>query len=527
MSPPARTAAFCVRGGAVAASFLAALSSAGAQTVAKVDLLPPSSLVAGDPSLVAASPTARGAATLRAAVFSDYAHAPLRLVTPSQRIETIVEQQFWLHGALSYSLYQRWLFGLRVPALLAQTGVAEPFAAELPAASAAAALGDPELVVRGRLLGPANGFALGIGTSVTLPLATRPYAGAPATTIRPFLAAGHQDNSSFSAFQVGYVLRSAQTLPGQLPTRAGPALTLAAAAGVMLDRARSTRLGPEISASTATSHGAKLLDPRSTVGELLVHLQHRLQGGPFEIGIAAGTSVGQAPGAADFRAILSLSWSPEEPMPPPDADEDSVPDETDMCPALVGEPSNDPLMQGCPALPSDADGDGIPDTLDACPRTIGEVHLQRKLHGCPETKPAPASVVEQPPPKATLEETQISISEQILFETGNAVLRGESWNLLEQVARILRDHPEIEACEVAGHTDDTGTPEQNLQLSRARASSVVDFLAQRGVARERLSSQGYGQTRPVADNASEIGRSRNRRVEFSITRRRPARATKP
>ncbi len=71
---------------------------------------------------------------------------------------------------------------------------------------------------------------------------------------------------------------------------------------------------------------------------------------------------------------------------------------------------------------------------------------------------------------------------------------------------------------MAGHTDDTGTPELNQRLSLGRAQAVVDWLVTHGVERTRLEARGYGQSRPVADNSRSEGRARNRRVEFQILR---------
>jgi outer membrane protein OmpA-like peptidoglycan-associated protein len=489
----------------------------------------PVSFIPGDPTLVASSPGARGEHLLRAALFADYARAPLVLISPSQTSQAVVEEQLWLRAAAAFAWRHRWLAALELPVLLRQQGEAQPLAG-VASASNAMALGDLQLLLRGRLLGPADGFAFGAGLRGSLPLATEVYAGAKGPTLGAFVSAGHQNLASYSAFSLGFDWREAQTLPGILPTRLGSTVQLALGGGAALDGGRTTRLGPELAVMSVVGNGASFLDPRSTACQLLLHLRHRVLGGPLEVGAAFGPSLGRAPGAGDYRAILSFAFSPEEPVPPPDSDGDRVPDHSDMCPSLPGEQSEDPLMHGCPSVPSDADGDGIPDTLDACPRTPGEPSIERRRHGCPPAPPAPPvpepAPTLAPEPKVRFQTEQITILEQVQFETGTAVLRPESVGLLEQVAELFRQRPEIESCEIAGHTDETGTPELNRQLSQARARSVMDWLVAHGVEAKRLTARGYGDTRPEADNATEAGRARNRRVEFVILRMaKPAGAT--
>jgi OmpA-OmpF porin, OOP family len=539
-----------VRLASVALFGAVAALSAGARADERVLVSPPASWIAGDASVLAPSPGARGAGLVRALVAIDYVRAPLTLIAEDQQAHAVVEEQVWLHAGASLSLRHRFLFALDVPLLLHEQGQVEAFASGVVTAPGSPALGDPELTLRARVLGPANGFSLGIGAHAFLPLASASYAGAPGPIVGPFVAAGHHDRGSFSAFSLGFDWREAQTLPGVLPTRIGSSLRLALAGGVVLDAARTTRLGPELALATTVSNGARLLDARSSMAQLLLHLQHRLLGGPLEASLAFGPSVGHAPGAADFRALLGLVFSPEEPIPPPDADDDRVADDSDMCPSLPGEASEDPMMHGCPPIPSDADGDGIPDTLDACPRTPGDSSVLKNRHGCPkpldrdhdgigdaddacpddrgvEDPDAKLRGCPAPPPKATLEEAQIVISEQVRFETGTALIRDDSSAVLQQVVEVMQRHREIESCEIGGHTDDTGTVELNRELSEARARAVMAWLVARGVDGRRLTARGYGSSRPIADNGSDEGRTRNRRVEFLITRRTAPAAREP
>lgn len=107
--------------------------------------------------------------------------------------------------------------------------------------------------------------------------------------------------------------------------------------------------------------------------------------------------------------------------------------------------------------------------------------------------------------------------EDILFEHSSADLLPDSEPVLDRLANLLKDRPEIRI-EIHGHTDDTGTPAQNQKLSEARTRSVIVSLISRGISAERLSSKGFGESNPVAPNNTEAGRAQNRRVEIKIIR---------
>jgi len=102
------------------------------------------------------------------------------------------------------------------------------------------------------------------------------------------------------------------------------------------------------------------------------------------------------------------------------------------------------------------------------------------------------------------------------FETGRAVLLPESQSILDQVAQSLADNPDVNI-EVGGHTDNVGAAAANLRLSQARANAVREYLIEKGVDAGRLTARGYGEEKPMADDATAFGRAANRRVELSRT----------
>ncbi|HEY6098310.1 MAG TPA: OmpA family protein [Anaeromyxobacter sp.] len=181
--------------------------------------------------------------------------------------------------------------------------------------------------------------------------------------------------------------------------------------------------------------------------------------------------------------------------PVADVDKDGVPNKDDLCPNEPG-PAD---LDGCP----DADSDTIPDREDKCPRQAGPAQNE----GCPVAEEEP--VVE-------IETERLSLRDAINFDTGKDTIKKESYRVLDEIASVLKAHGEIARVRVEGHTDNVGSASYNKDLSQRRANSVAVYLASRGVARERLVPVGFGFERPVASNATALGRAKNRRVEFTI-----------
>ncbi|MDX1450464.1 MAG: OmpA family protein, partial [Acidimicrobiia bacterium] len=100
------------------------------------------------------------------------------------------------------------------------------------------------------------------------------------------------------------------------------------------------------------------------------------------------------------------------------------------------------------------------------------------------------------------------------FEFGSSVITAEGRTLLDEVLEALREFPDIRV-EIGGHTDDIGSDESNLVLSRLRATAVLSYLVDQGESPGRFQIVGYGESQPVADNSTEEGRARNRRIEFT------------
>jgi OOP family OmpA-OmpF porin len=190
--------------------------------------------------------------------------------------------------------------------------------------------------------------------------------------------------------------------------------------------------------------------------------------------------------------------------PEPDNDKDGILDVNDQCPMDPEDKDNFEDADGCPE--PDNDKDRIPDVRDRCPNEPEVYNGFQDEDGCPDKG------------KVIIEGSEILILEKVQFETNSAKILPQSNEILEAVAATLKGHPEFEVIEVGGHADERASDEHNLRLTKARAASVMQALQKRGVAADRLLSQGYGEYCPLDAESNPIAWEKNRRVEFKVVR---------
>jgi outer membrane protein OmpA-like peptidoglycan-associated protein len=256
----------------------------------------------------------------------------------------------------------------------------------------------------------------------------------------------------------------------------------------------------------------------------------------WTISAAAGLGLLEGFGIPTARVLAGLRWEPSpndpdhdgiaspdspaeqaesathegEDVPPSADDVDDAAREAaikggyDACPELPEDLDGDEDEDGCPE--GDADGDGVLDYLDRCPGEAETINGFEDDDGCPDE--GPAQIVVEP--------GRITILGTINFRPSSASLESDSDDILDQIALTLRKHREIDQIEVGGHTDITGPRELNMRLSRDRARTVRRYLIGRGIPPGRLSARGFGPDKPIADNETDDGRSKNRRVEFLV-----------
>jgi outer membrane protein OmpA-like peptidoglycan-associated protein len=119
---------------------------------------------------------------------------------------------------------------------------------------------------------------------------------------------------------------------------------------------------------------------------------------------------------------------------------------------------------------------------------------------------------------ATLTGDHIIIDDKIQFEYDSAEIKPVSYEILDDVAKLMSENPQIEEVDVIGHTSSEGSKKHNDKLSADRAAAVKKYLVDKGIDAARLISEGKGPSEPIADNDTDAGKEANRRVEFKITK---------
>ena len=194
----------------------------------------------------------------------------------------------------------------------------------------------------------------------------------------------------------------------------------------------------------------------------------------------------------------------EDGCPDDDLDGDGIPNKYDKCPEDPEDMDRFEDGDGCPDI--DNDKDGIVDQLDDCPNEPENKNGFMDEDGCPD----------DPNEKVIVSKDKIIITEPVYFATNKDTILKQSYEILDEVARVLVENPQIQFVRVEGHTDDRGRDEYNQKLSQRRANSVRKYLIKKGVEKDRLEAVGYGETQPIAENETAEGRAKNRRVEFTI-----------
>jgi OOP family OmpA-OmpF porin len=195
----------------------------------------------------------------------------------------------------------------------------------------------------------------------------------------------------------------------------------------------------------------------------------------------------------------------EDGCPDPDNDQDKILDLDDLCPDDPEDMDGFEDEDGCPDL--DNDKDKILDKDDTCINEPETYNGTDDEDGCPDR-----GIIE-------ITDRGFNALKPINFELNKAVIKKDSYYILDGIVAAMNGYTSITRLEVQGHTDEQGDDAYNLALSDRRAAAVMDYLTSHGVEVKRLTSQGYGETQPKVREHTQKAYSINRRVEFVIIKR--------
>ena len=146
----------------------------------------------------------------------------------------------------------------------------------------------------------------------------------------------------------------------------------------------------------------------------------------------------------------------------------------------------------------------------------GQIQVAGDPPPLPPPPPPPKVEKPKPPSRVEVRDNKIEIREKIQFEHAKAAIKEESHDLLNEIVQVIQDNSHIKKIAIEGHASSDGNKAFNKKLSDDRAKSVRTYLVEHGVSEDKLTAKGFGDEKPIADNETEEGREKNRRVEFNI-----------
>lgn len=340
-------------------------------------------------------------------------------------------------------------------------------------------------------------------------------------------------------------------LAANVGTRGGPATSLE---NIELNDAFIARVGAALQITdafdTAVEFSGQLpyTAPLDTFDgspiEFLASAALRPGNGDWVLRAGGGSGLTPGIGSPDYRIVLGFGFER--------ADEDEIeepPPVVDLCPDEEEDFDGYEDDDGCPeptVVFVEVIDDSTGQVLDVAKVTVkndrkeargttpfeqpfrtGEVTISAKARGyepatmtylVPEGQPVTAQIRLQPSDEQTVivERKKLTLNDTIQFETNKAVIKPESYAMLNETADAINEYGEIKALRIEGHTDERGSDAYNLDLSKQRAAALVEYFIERGVDPARLSSEGFGETRPIDNRSTPEAWAKNRRVDFFI-----------
>jgi large repetitive protein len=503
----------------------------------------------------------------RVNLIASYARSPLVFRDPETRarLQPLVGHQTTVDASATLGLWNRLELGVAVPGTVQRVTWPSDLAGAPPTGDPGG-LGDVRIIPRLQLLEFSN-----IGASVILPVVLpsamgEGFRGQGGIGFQPRLAVEvWTDSGLHLAVNGGVNFRRAEQVLDLVVSR-----EVTYGGGF----AWEYELGEHPGKLMATVQGSTRIS-RPTFGgnplELLIANRLMLTD-HLDATVGAGPGLSGGYGTPLFRVLVGLGWNSEGPRvrdsdgdgipddidqckaepedkdsfedsdgcPDPDNDHDRVWDDQDQCPLVAGVMEN----KGCPD--KDQDSDGLADRLDKCPDAAEDKDGFEDEDGCPDPDNDADKILDasdkcplepetyndfddddgcpdekKQPALAKVEGKKIVILEKVFFDTGKATIQERSFELLDQVATVLKANPHLKKVRVDGHSDSTGKAAFNRLLSQRRAEAVRQRLIDSGVAASRLEAEGFGPDKPISSNKTSAGRESNRRVEFTIVEEQP------
>ena len=461
----------------------------------------------------------------------NHAYQPLVLANDTTgEVINLLEHQTQIDLVGAIGLGDKVQLGVALPVTVHQTAGQDPLR-EVQAT----AMGDVRFIPKVNLLNSGKGVQLALAGAVSLPTGdSEELQGEDGPTVEPrAILEYHFTERLRGGLNAGYRVRKTGDYRG-LPL--GNEVTYGA--GMAYD------VTPERFTLVAETYGRAAADPDTRLAIDTLPLEATL-GGRFSPARGHSISVGTGPGLSEgygsptWRTYIGYALTD---IGPGDKDGDGIFDNEDRCPTdpedrdgfedLDGCPDNDNDRDGlwdnvdrCPDDPEDPDnwqdddgcpdpdndGDRIVDVVDACPMKPEVYNGFEDGDGCPDDV---VKVVETDNVKVTA--GKVVILQKVHFDVNKASIKAISWNILDEVAHVLVNNPQLTRVRIEGHTDSDGGEDYNLELSNNRSNAVRLYLIGRGVPAERLEAQGFGETVPVVANDGRHNKAINRRVEFTI-----------
>ena len=509
----------------------------------------------GDDILSAATTAHLAAGSFNAALWLSFGLDPLVFVDAAGNLpdHEVIASQLGMHLTAAFAATDWLSIGLEVPFFPMLDGDDAGFEPLGPVPSAA--FGDVRLSAKlGVLRRPriGDGFGMGLEVSLGLPTGDRDAFVTNGFSVTPMLVVDGRLGPMRLAGNLGARLRGSDDLT--IGTETGHELVFRAAVSVDIIEDTLALVGEVHGASHNFENGNNTHVEGLIGGAMNVA---EVGSGDLHVTLAGGRGFAEGYGSTSARVVAMVGWTPraERPVVVVDTDGDGILDTADKCVAVAEDKDGFEDTDGCPDADNDGDGilddadgcfesedvdgfqdddgcpdpdndgDGILDAADKCPDAAEDKDGHEDNDGCPDPDNDGDGILDAEddcPADAgnrcgiKVDPCEIRIDQTVQFEYDQAVIKPESFAILDAVVSLMSTRDTVKKVEVQGHTDNEGTPDYNLDLSQRRADAVVAYFVGKGIAAERLAPRGYGQTKPIAANATAAGRAQNRRVQFII-----------